>query len=112
MAITAAALRMHTDFPTETRIMRGRVTVLQPRVQDESAVFLASSYSLKSRKGQHSLQMIERSAHRITITRGGSHGQTQRLERGLRSRSPFRRHVALFCADLLHAQRCAFLGLV
>src|SRR4029453_3067947 len=56
--------------------------------------------------------MIERSAHRITIRRGGSHGQTQRLERSLRSRSAFRRHIAFFCVDLLYAQRCAFVGFV
>jgi hypothetical protein len=63
-------------------------------------------------RGQGPLQMIERSAHRITIRRGGSHGQTQRLERSLRSRSAFRRHIAFFCADFVHTQRCAFLGLV
>ena len=56
--------------------------------------------------------VIERRRRRITITRGGSHGQTQRLERSLRSRPPFRRHAALFCADFLHAERCAVLGLV
>ena len=61
---------------------------------------------------QRPLQMIERNARRITIRRGGSHGQTQRLERSLRSRSTFCRHVALFCVDLLYAQRCAFLDLV
>jgi hypothetical protein len=44
MAITAAALRTHTDFPTETRITGGTVTVLQPRVQDETALFLASRH--------------------------------------------------------------------
>jgi hypothetical protein len=33
MAITAVALRTDTAFAAETRIMRGTVTVLQPRVQ-------------------------------------------------------------------------------
>ena len=56
--------------------------------------------------------MIERSGHRITIRRGGSHGQTQRLERSLRPRSAFRRHIAVFRAHLLYAKGRAVLDLV
>src|SRR5439155_21469137 len=54
----------------------------------------------------------ERRGCRTTIRRGGSHRQTQRLERSLRSRSAILGNPAVFCADLLHAKGCAVLDLV
>jgi len=40
--------------------------------------------------------MIERRLHGITITRGGPHRKTQRMERSVRSRSAFCRHAIVF----------------
>src|ERR1044072_3510483 len=57
-------------------------------------------------------QKIERRRRGITIRRGGSHRQTQRLERGLRARSPVLGDSAVFCAHFLYAEGCAILGLV
>ena len=56
--------------------------------------------------------VIERRLHGITITRGGPHRKTQRMERSVRSRSAFCRHVAVFRADFLHAERYTFVALV
>ena len=56
--------------------------------------------------------VIERRGLGVTIKRGGPHGQKQRLERSLRSRSAFCRHVAVFCADFLHAKRYTVVDLV
>ena len=50
------------------------------------------------------LLMIERRRRGITITRGGPHRKSQRLERSIRSRSAFCGHTALFRADFLHAE--------
>src|SRR5919198_2571918 len=58
------------------------------------------------------LQKIERRRWGITIRRGGSHRQTQRLERGLRARSTVFGDTAVFCADFLYAEGCAVLDLV
>src|ERR1051325_6722518 len=56
--------------------------------------------------------VIERRLHGITITRGGPHRKTQRMERSVRSRSAFCRHAALFRADFVHAQGYTGLALV
>jgi hypothetical protein len=56
--------------------------------------------------------MIETRRCRITITRGGPHRKTQRMERSIRSRSAFRRHVAVFRADFVHAERYTGVALV
>src|SRR5678816_1014329 len=53
------------------------------------------------------LQKIERSRCGITIRRGGSHRQTQRLERSIRTRSTVLGDPAVFCADFLYAEGCA-----
>src|SRR5262249_24390785 len=58
------------------------------------------------------LLVIERRGHGISITRGGPHRKTQRLERSVRSRSAFCRHVALFRADFLYAEGYTVLPLV
>ena len=50
------------------------------------------------------LLMIERRRRGITITRGGPHRKSQRLERSIRSRSAFCGHTALFRADFLYAE--------
>src|SRR6266404_7394797 len=50
------------------------------------------------------LVMIERRLHGVTITRGGPHRKTQRVERSVRSRSPFCRNAAFFRADFLYAE--------
>src|ERR1700745_1689998 len=64
------------------------------------------------RDGEPVLQKIEKSCCGITIRRGGSHGQTQCLERSLRARSTVLGDFAVFCADFLYAEGCAVLGLV
>src|SRR6516164_1712201 len=48
--------------------------------------------------------MIERRLHGVTITRGGPHRKTQRVERSIRSRSAFCRHATVFRADFLHTK--------
>ena len=58
------------------------------------------------------LLMIERRRHSITITRGGPHRKSQRLERSIRSRSAFCGHTALFRADFLHAEGYPVLAMV
>ena len=50
------------------------------------------------------LVVIERRLHGVTITRGGPHRKTQRMERSVRSRSAFCRHATFFRADFLHAE--------
>src|SRR5207249_10315097 len=50
------------------------------------------------------LLVIERRLHGVTITRGGPHRKTQRVERSVRSRSAFCRHVTFFRADFLYAE--------
>src|SRR4029434_3079440 len=50
------------------------------------------------------LVMIERRLHGVSITRGGPHRKTQRVERSVRSRSAFCRHAAVFRADFLYAE--------
>src|SRR4030095_646908 len=59
-----------------------------------------------------SLQKIERRCCGTTIRRGGSHRQTQRVERSFRSRSAILGNPAVFCTDFLHAEGCAVLDLV
>src|SRR5207247_9771365 len=44
--------------------------------------------------------------------RGGSHRQTRRLERSIRTDSTVLGNPAVFCADFLYAEGCTFLGLV
>jgi len=56
--------------------------------------------------------VIERRRCGITIRRGGSHRQTQRLERGLRARSTVLGDTTVFCADLLYTEGRAVLDLV
>ncbi len=56
-----------------------------------------------SNAGASAYNGIERRGRGVTIRRGGPHGQTERLERSLRSHSAFYRHIAVFCVDLLHA---------
>ena len=58
------------------------------------------------------LVVIERRLHGVTITRGGPHRKTQRMERSVRSRSAICRHVALFRADFLHAEGYSVVALV
>src|SRR6266567_1931258 len=50
------------------------------------------------------LVVIERRPHGVTITRGGPHRKTQRVERSVRSRSAFCRHATFFRADFLYAE--------
>src|SRR6266481_5405703 len=50
------------------------------------------------------LVMIERRLHGVTITRGGPHRKTQRMERSVRSRSAFCRHATFFRPDFLYAE--------
>src|SRR5260370_42454010 len=50
------------------------------------------------------LVVIERRPHGVTITRGGPHRKTQRVERSVRSRSAFCRNAAVFRADFLYAE--------
>src|SRR4029434_5804159 len=57
-------------------------------------------------------QKIERSCGGITIRCGGSHRQTQRMERSLRARSTVLGDAAIFCAHFLYAKGCAVLDLV
>ena len=81
--------------------------------KDESAVvpaFVSNAYG--ARRGEHLHNVIERRGLGVTIKRGGPHGQKQRLERSLRSRSAFCRHVAVFCADFLYAKRYTLVDLV
>lgn len=56
--------------------------------------------------------MIETRRCRITITRGGPHRKTQRMERSIRSRSAFCRHLAVLCADFVHAEGYTGVALV
>src|SRR6476646_7784543 len=53
---------------------------------------------------QAPLQNIETRRRRTTITRGGPHRKTQRMERSVRSRSAFCRHATVFRADFLYAE--------
>src|SRR5215475_7375949 len=62
--------------------------------------------------GTSAVQKIERRRWGITIRRGGSHRQTQPLERSLRARSPVLGDFAVLCSDFLYAEGCAILGLV
>ena len=59
-----------------------------------------------SRRGckAKALVVIERRLHGVTITRGGPHRKTQRMERSVRSRSAFCRHAPFFRADFLYAE--------
>ena len=50
------------------------------------------------------LLVIERRRHGVTISRGGPHRKTQRVERSVRSRSPFCRNAPVFRADFLYAE--------
>ena len=56
--------------------------------------------------------VIERRVHGITITRGGPHRKTQRVERSVRSRSTFCRYATFFRADFLYAEGYTVLALV
>jgi len=58
------------------------------------------------------LLVIERRLHGVTISRGGPHRKTQRMERSVRSRSAFCRHTIVFRADLLYAERYTVVALV
>src|SRR4029453_1194074 len=58
------------------------------------------------------LLLIERRLHGVTITRGGPHRKTQRVERSVRSRSAFCRHATVFRADFLYAEGYTVLVLV
>jgi hypothetical protein len=91
----------------------------KPKARDSSAFRLRSTTAAAAAfasnaqaLGNAPLQKIERRRCRLTIRRGGSHRQTQRVERSLRSRSAILRNPAVFCADFLHAEGCALLGLV
>src|ERR1700756_2092835 len=57
-------------------------------------------------------QKIERRRCEITITCGGPHRKTQRVERSIRSRSPFCRHATVFRADFLYAEGYTVVALV
>jgi hypothetical protein len=83
---------------------RDRRSTLSSRPKGRSAASKSRSRAV--------LQKIERRRCGITITRGGSYRQTQRLERGLRARSFVLGDSAVFCADFLYAEGCAVLGLV
>src|SRR6266481_9361655 len=66
----------------------------------------------RRRMRNSALQKIERRRWGITIRRGGSHRQTQRLERSIRTDSTVLGDPAVFCADFLYAEGCTFVGLV
>ena len=86
---------------------------LKPRVaQDFDRFSPLAAAAVNSISTRELLQKIERRCSGITIRRGGSHGQTQRLERSFRSRSAFFGNSFVFCADFVHAEGCTFLGLV
>src|SRR5436309_4110184 len=72
-----------------------------------AGLFTITSTSQRQRKS-----CIETRGRRTTITRGGPHRKSQRLERSVRPRSAFYRHPALFCADFLHAEGYTLLALV
>ena len=69
-------------------------------------------FRLRARVRRSRRVIIETRRRRITITRGGPHRKTQRVERSIRSRSPFCRHVALFRADFLYTEGYTVLVLV
>src|SRR6266498_1398746 len=91
----SAAMRKDESDRRARRIIRPR---LRPRV--------------RARVRGRERVVIERRLHGVTITRGGPHRKTQRMERSVRSRSAFCRHVALLCADFLHAERYTVVVLV
>ena len=74
--------------------------------------FVAALVSNARRLVQAPLQNIETRRRGVTITRGGPHRKTQRVERSVRSRSSFRRHVAVFRADFLYAEGHTVVALV
>ena len=80
----------------------------EERTHNALAQLSASSRACKAK----ALLVIERRWHGVTITRGGPHRKTQRVERSVRSRSTFRRHVAVFRADFLYAEGYTVVALV
>src|SRR5215471_2197453 len=73
---------------------------------------ITSTTDIKNRRQRRGRVMIETRRCGITITRGGPDRKTQRVERSVRSRSAFCRHLAVFRADFLHTEGYTVVALV
>lgn len=89
-----------------------RIVRLRSRLRARARARVRARAGARVRLRGRGRVVIERRLHGITITRGGPHRKTQRMERSIRSRSAFCRHVAVFRADFLYAERYTFVALV
>ena len=108
------ASRLNTSLQTFDRLEARR-----PHRQDACAICADSfdydyerEYEQEREAVEEERVMIETRRCGITITRGGPDRKTQRVERSVRSRSAFCRHLAVFRADFLHTEGYTVVALV
>src|ERR1700746_1301852 len=97
-------MRWHSYQSLMLRARRKRVGGRDRRGRRKIRSRLRAERRRRLRSSRRERVMIETRRCRITITRGGPHRKTQRVERSIRSRSSFCRNVAVFRADFLYAE--------